>query len=124
MGKGEGILLTVVKPDPSESLDQHRRKNGDVQPEMRPDACPAGGLGAGFGRDDAPTQCLHRAPRRGVHNLGGHWLAANMVLPEQLEIMVDAMLAVMGNAVTSEDGVDRCLQAGSGVASILSLIHI
>lgn len=47
-------------------------------------------------------------------------LAANMVLPRQLEIMVDAMLAVMGNGIASEDGVDRDILAVSGRASLSS----
>ena len=34
-------------------------------------------------------------------------LAASMFLPEQMEIMVEAILAVVGNGVSSEDGVDR-----------------
>ena len=34
-------------------------------------------------------------------------LAADMFLPEQMEIMVKAMLAVAGNGVTSDDGIDR-----------------
>ena len=42
-------------------------------------------------------------------------LAANMFLPEQMEIMVEVMLAVVGNGVTSEDGVDRISMLEDGL---------
>ena len=34
-------------------------------------------------------------------------LTANMFLPEMMEIVIDAILAVMGDGVVSEDGADR-----------------
>ena len=51
-------------------------------------------------------------------------LAANMFLPEQLEIMVDAILAVVGNGVCSEDGADRLSMLGDGLREGLSLLRI
>eukprot|EP00904_Undaria_pinnatifida_P008192 jgi/Undpi1/4502/HiC_scaffold_17.g07856.m1 len=39
-------------------------------------------------------------------------LAASMFLPQQMEIMVEAILAVVGNGVSSEDGVDRLSMLG------------
>ena len=51
-------------------------------------------------------------------------LAAAMFLPEQLEIMVEAIMAVMGNGVVSEDGGDRLSTLEDGLRRGLSDLRI
>lgn len=51
-------------------------------------------------------------------------LATTMFFPEQMEIMVEAFLAVVGNGVTSEDGVDRLGILGDGFREGLNLLRV
>ena len=51
-------------------------------------------------------------------------LAVTMFLPEQMEIMVAAILAIVGNGVTSEDGVDRVQMLVDGLQEGLNLLRV
>ena len=51
-------------------------------------------------------------------------LAANMFLPEQMESIVETMLAVVGNCVTSEDGVDRMSMLKDGLREGLTSLRV
>eukprot|EP00904_Undaria_pinnatifida_P006372 jgi/Undpi1/2865/HiC_scaffold_14.g06242.m1 len=51
-------------------------------------------------------------------------LAASMFLPEQIEIIVEAILAVVGNGVSSEDGVDRLSMLEDGLRQGLTDLRI
>ena len=51
-------------------------------------------------------------------------LAASMFLPEQKEIMVGAILAVVENGVSSEDGVDRLSMLENGLRQRLTDLRI
>ena len=47
-----------------------------------------------------------------------------MFLPEQMEIMVEAMLAVVGNGAASEDGVDRISMLEDGLREGLTSLRV
>ena len=51
-------------------------------------------------------------------------LTASMFLPEQMEVMVEAILAVVGNGVSSEDGVDRLSMEEDGLRQGLTDLRI
>eukprot|EP00904_Undaria_pinnatifida_P011933 jgi/Undpi1/7870/HiC_scaffold_23.g10342.m1 len=51
-------------------------------------------------------------------------LAASIFLPEQMEIMVEAILAVVGNGMSSEDGVDRLSMLEDGLRQGLTDLRI
>ena len=51
-------------------------------------------------------------------------LVASMFLPEQMEIMFEAILAVVGNRVSSEDGVDRLSMLEDGLRQGITDLRI
>lgn len=71
-------------------------------------------------RSPKPTPSL---PRRGGHGRGGPLLACSggMGLPEQIDIIADGSLAVMGNGVTPEDGVTRVKKLARGLREGLNI---
>lgn len=51
-------------------------------------------------------------------------LAADIFLPEKVQIMVEAMLAVAGNGVTSGDGIDRANRLEKGLHEGLTPVRV
>ena len=51
-------------------------------------------------------------------------LAAKLVLPEHMKIVVEAMLRVVGNVFTSEDGVDRISMLEDGLREGLTSLRV
>ena len=51
-------------------------------------------------------------------------LAATMFLPEQMEIMIEAVLAVVGNGVTSEDALERLAILEHALHEGLTLLRV
>ena len=51
-------------------------------------------------------------------------LAANTFLPEQMESIVETMLAVVGNCVTSKDGVDLMSMLEDGLRDGLTSLRV
>lgn len=76
---------------------------------------------------DETTQHLNRftGVRVEAHMAEGSTsrLATNLVLTEQLDIMVDAILVVTGNGRISEDGVDRVSMLATGLREGLTLLQ-
>ena len=55
---------------------------------------------------------------------GNYRRTVNVFLPEQMEVMVETMLAVVGNGVTSEDGVDRISMLEDGLREGLTSLRV
>ena len=51
-------------------------------------------------------------------------LAAKLVLPEHMKIVVEAMLSVVGNGVTSEDGVGQISMFEAGLQEDFTSIRL
>lgn len=107
-GRREGILRRVAHTWRPQDIGHHRRKPGGIQPEAGANTRLTEGPGARVGRDDQPAEYLHRVPRWGIHGRAQHPPAGRQhVPPEPMEIMADAISAVVGIEVVSEGGANR-----------------